>query len=119
MFCFFPFSNFDYFCRFENEFGGVESLQSELEDLKQHLSKLGSPVVMCHNDLLLANVILDPSHDKVTFIDYEYAGMNYQAFDIGNHFAEFAGTHKFCFSGKTGLNFTVVIFFLYLIFVDL
>lgn len=77
--------------RFEKEFGGVESLQSELEDLQQHLSNLGSPVVMCHNDLLLANVILDPSHNKVTFIDYEYAGLNYQAFDIGNHFAEFAG----------------------------
>lgn len=25
------------------------------------------------------------------FIDYEYAGYNYQAFDIGNHFNEFAG----------------------------
>ena len=25
------------------------------------------------------------------FIDYEYASFNYQAFDIGNHFAEFAG----------------------------
>lgn len=27
----------------------------------------------------------------VRFIDYEYAGYNYQAFDIGNHFNEFAG----------------------------
>lgn len=27
----------------------------------------------------------------VHFIDYEYAGYNYQAFDIGNHFNEFAG----------------------------
>lgn len=50
---------------------------------------------MCHNDLLLANVILDPSHSHVVFIDYEYAGLNYQAFDIGNHFAEFAGLYYF------------------------
>lgn len=28
---------------------------------------------------------------RVRFIDYEYAGYNYQAFDIGNHFNEFAG----------------------------
>ena len=28
---------------------------------------------------------------NVKFIDYEYAGYNYQAYDIGNHFNEFAG----------------------------
>lgn len=28
----------------------------------------------------------------VKFIDYEYADFNYQAYDIGNHFNEFAGT---------------------------
>lgn len=31
----------------------------------------------------------------VRFIDYEYSSYNYQAFDIGNHFNEFAGgQHK-------------------------
>lgn len=29
--------------------------------------------------------------EKVTFIDFEYVAFNYQAFDIGNHFCEFAG----------------------------
>lgn len=29
--------------------------------------------------------------EHVRFIDYEYTGYNYQAFDIGNHFNEFAG----------------------------
>lgn len=28
------------------------------------------------------------------FIDYEYAGYNYQAYDIGNHFNEFAGVNE-------------------------
>lgn len=28
------------------------------------------------------------------FIDYEYADYNYQAFDIGNHFNEFAGERR-------------------------
>lgn len=32
---------------------------------------------------------------SVKFIDYEYAGYNYQAYDIGNHFNEFAGTCHF------------------------
>lgn len=33
----------------------------------------------------------------VRFIDYEYAGYNYQAFDIGNHFNEFAGKRDIVF----------------------
>lgn len=39
----------------------------------------------------MGNVIYTESKNRVTFIDYEYADYNYQAFDIGNHFAEFAG----------------------------
>jgi len=59
--------------------------------LKTELSSAGSPIVFCHNDLLLANVIYNAEKNTVTFIDYEYSNYNYQAFDIGNHFAEFAG----------------------------
>ncbi|KAK3925447.1 Ethanolamine kinase 1 [Frankliniella fusca] len=77
--------------RFAEDFGGLDRLEAEIRDLQSHLSPLGSPIVMCHNDLLLANVILSPNRSNVVFIDYEYAGLNYQAFDIGNHFAEFAG----------------------------
>ena len=29
--------------------------------------------------------------DKISFIDHEYAMFNYQPFDIGNHFCEYAG----------------------------
>lgn len=69
--------------------GGAEKLWKELSFLNAELSGLKSPVVFCHNDLLLGNVIHTPGH--VTFIDYEYACYNYQAYDIGNHFAEFPG----------------------------
>lgn len=31
----------------------------------------------------------------VQFIDYEYSGYNYLAYDIGNHFNEFAGENGF------------------------
>lgn len=34
---------------------------------------------------------------RVQFIDYEYTGYNYQAFDIGNHFNEFAGEQGLLF----------------------
>ncbi|ETN67618.1 choline/ethanolamine kinase [Anopheles darlingi] len=66
-------------------------LRLEFDILYARLQDIPSPVVFCHNDLLLGNVIYDKDHEKVSFIDYEYAGVNHQAFDIGNHFAEFAG----------------------------
>ncbi|XP_042198173.1 ethanolamine kinase 1, partial [Callorhinchus milii] len=34
----------------------------------------------------------------VKFIDYEYSSYNYQAFDIGNHFNEFAGVAEVDYS---------------------
>ncbi|GAB5583635.1 ethanolamine kinase 2 [Prionailurus iriomotensis] len=72
----------------------VEVLERELAWLKEHLSQLDSPVVFCHNDLLCKNIIYDSTKGHVRFIDYEYAGYNYQAFDIGNHFNEFAGVNE-------------------------
>uniref|UniRef100_A0A8C3VH87 ethanolamine kinase n=1 Tax=Catharus ustulatus TaxID=91951 RepID=A0A8C3VH87_CATUS len=71
-----------------------EALQQELLWMQETLSQLGSPVVLCHNDLLCKNIIYDSSRGRVRFIDYEYTGYNYQAFDIGNHFNEFAGVKE-------------------------
>lgn len=59
--------------------------------MKELLSSLGSPVVLCHNDLLCKNIIYNEKQGDVQFIDYEYSGYNYLAYDIGNHFNEFAG----------------------------
>lgn len=66
-------------------------LRVEFERLKSLLIKTESPIVFAHNDLLLGNVIHDESKGKISFIDYEYASYNYQAFDIANHFNEFVG----------------------------
>lgn len=55
------------------------------------LEQTKSPILFCHNDLLPGNVIYTKDKNSVTFIDYEYAELNFQAFDIGNHFAEFPG----------------------------
>lgn len=68
-------------------------LEEEYKLLKDNLIKLDSPIVYSHNDLLLTNILYDKNVNTVTFIDFEYTGFNYQAFDIANHFAEFAGNY--------------------------
>ena len=59
----------------------------------------------CHNDLLASNIMMltksqDPceSDEKqplllegLRFVDFEYGGINYYAYDIANHFNEYAG----------------------------
>jgi ethanolamine kinase len=51
-------------------------------------------LVFAHCDLLSANIIIHREAGQelsVSFIDYEYATPSPAAFDISNHFAEFAG----------------------------
>ncbi|XP_021045737.1 ethanolamine kinase 1 isoform X1 [Mus pahari] len=77
--------------RFLSEVPSPQLLQEEMTWMKEILSSLGSPVVLCHNDLLCKNIIYNEKQGDVQFIDYEYSGYNYLAYDIGNHFNEFAG----------------------------
>ncbi|XP_037624430.1 ethanolamine kinase 2 isoform X2 [Sebastes umbrosus] len=77
--------------RIQQEVPSKAVLEQEMVWMKEHLSTLGSPVVLCHNDLLCKNIIHNTKEGHVRFIDYEYSSYNYQAFDIGNHFNEFAG----------------------------
>ncbi|XP_038236248.1 ethanolamine kinase 2 isoform X2 [Dermochelys coriacea] len=84
--------------RFRQEVPSLEVLEEEVAWLKEYLSQLGSPIVLCHNDLLCKNIIYNATEGHVRFIDYEYAGYNYQAFDIGNHFNEFAGVNEVDYS---------------------
>ena len=53
--------------------------------------KLGEDLVFCHNDLLVKNIIYNQKREQVSFIDFEYARVNYALFDIANHFVEYAG----------------------------
>ena len=48
-------------------------------------------VVFCHNDLLPANIMRHPTTGQIQLIDFEYGGSNYAAFDMANHFNEYAG----------------------------
>lgn len=80
-----------YFFRYEQLIVPKIEIQKNVNLLKERLSILESPIVFAHNDLLLGNVIHTKESNSVTFIDFEYAAPNYQAYDIGNHFAEFVG----------------------------
>lgn len=75
----------------------IDEIRAEFNRLYAVVSKIKNPVLFAHNDLLLGNILYDASAEKVTFIDYEYADYNFQAFDIGNHFTEFAGMNYLCF----------------------
>ncbi|XP_073400096.1 ethanolamine kinase 1 [Dendrobates tinctorius] len=84
--------------RFVRDVPGRQDLEEEMVWMEKTLSSLGSPVVLCHNDLLCKNIIYNDKRDDVKFIDYEYSGYNYQAYDIGNHFNEFAGVNEVDYS---------------------
>jgi ethanolamine kinase len=47
--------------------------------------------VLAHNDLLAGNVLVNPVTGAVRFIDYEYGDCGVAAFDVANHFCEYAG----------------------------
>jgi ethanolamine kinase len=53
-----------------------------------------SALVFAHNDLLLGNIIYNSDEKRVKFIDYEYGALNFQAYDVANHFNEFAGVDE-------------------------
>jgi ethanolamine kinase len=66
-------------------------VMKEVMEVENLLKPLNSEVVFCHNDLLAGNFIYNQEMDTVMVIDYEYAYYNYRAFDIANHFCEYAG----------------------------
>ncbi|WJX67586.1 ethanolamine kinase [Trifolium repens] len=68
-----------------------KELHEEIHDLQMLCDRLKSPVLFSHNDLLSGNIMINHEEDKLYLIDYEYASYNYRGFDIGNHFAEYAG----------------------------
>ena len=70
-------------------FKDKKELQEELRFLKNMLNDCHSPVVFCHLDLNIPNILYDG--EDVHFIDVEYAGPTYAAFDIANHFVQFVG----------------------------
>lgn len=69
----------------------LPQLQEEILWLKEYVIPADTATVFCHNDLLNGNILYDDDAQRIQLIDFEYGGLNYQAFDIANHFNEFAG----------------------------
>jgi len=67
----------------------LEKLREEVESQEQLVKDCD--IGFCHNDLLSLNIIYDKEKKQVNFIDYEYCGYNYCAYDIGNHMCEHVG----------------------------
>ncbi|VDO95942.1 unnamed protein product [Soboliphyme baturini] len=69
---------------------GEAVLQKEIKVIRNFLWRINHDMVFCHNDLQEGNIMLPEHLSDVTFIDFEYAGYNFRAFDIANHFCEWS-----------------------------
>lgn len=106
--------------RTEDETEQKRRLLTELDRLEKRFGDmpglLGKSYIFGHCDLLSGNVIVQHPTDippkeeepPVSFIDYEYATPSPAAFDIANHFAEWAGfdcDHTGCPTRSQRLDF--------------
>ncbi|CRH00114.1 ethanolamine kinase, putative [Plasmodium relictum] len=65
-------------------------LKSTIIEVENLCSQKKSPIVLCHCDLLSSNII-NGIDGSISFIDFEYSCPMERAFDIANHFNEYAG----------------------------
>ncbi|MFM8312326.1 MAG: phosphotransferase [Ilumatobacteraceae bacterium] len=66
-----------------------ERLQAASRRIEDSMRRSATPLAPCHNDLLPGNVLFERGRPedgaaRVLLLDYEYAGMNDPAFDLGN-----------------------------------
>lgn len=63
-----------------------DSLLPKLGRLQKEMEVMDMRMCFCHNDLQHGNIMVEKN--KVLFVDYEYAGTGYAAYDIANHWCE-------------------------------
>jgi len=93
-----------YFCPFQAirtyarsaarlQAGAPDNLDTMLEDARR-LSRRIAPFrpVLCHNDLMPANLIDDHDNQQLWLVDWEYAGIGHPLFDLANASANAALT---------------------------
>ena len=67
----------------EKEFADIiEKVECLYEYVKKDAQRLGYELVLCHNDTYEPNYLFD-NQGEIYLIDWEYAGVNYAANDIG------------------------------------
>jgi ethanolamine kinase len=83
----------------------LSSIKSDIDIIEECIlpnlipnAELGKDLVLCHNDLLVKNIIYQEKNQTISFIDFEYIHINYALFDIANHFVEYAGVDNPDFS---------------------
>lgn len=69
----------------------LDKIHEELNSLEQDVIPKDAQIAFCHNDLQAANIVYSSDTNAIRLVDFEYGGMNYTAFDIANHFNEYAG----------------------------
>ena len=60
----------------------IEKVERLYKEIKEDAARLGYGLVLCHNDTYEPNYLIDRERE-IYLIDWEYAGMNYGANDIG------------------------------------
>ncbi|CAF4298063.1 unnamed protein product, partial [Adineta steineri] len=83
----------------------LSSILSDIDIIEERIlprlvqnPKHGKDLVLCHNDLLVKNIVYNDKNQTISFIDFEYTHLNYALFDIANHFVEYAGVENADFS---------------------
>jgi ethanolamine kinase len=86
-------------------FSEISKIVSDIDIIEERIlpklvpnPQIGKDLVLCHNDLLVKNIIYNEKTEKISFIDFEYTRLNYYLFDIANHFVEYAGVDDADFS---------------------
>ena len=69
----------------------VDLIENEILPRLVPDARVAKDLVLCHNDLLVKNLLYDAKNDLISFIDFEYTHVNFALFDIANHFVEYAG----------------------------
>mgnify|MGYP001171191602 FL=1 len=59
----------------------IEKVEKLYNYIKDDAKELGYKLVLCHNDVYAPNYLYD-SNENIYLIDWEYAGLNYEANDI-------------------------------------
>ncbi|CAO3609509.1 unnamed protein product [Cunninghamella echinulata] len=65
-----------------------KQLGKEIDDCKNILEKVDSPIVFGHNDLQYGNILKRDDTGDLVLVDFEYSGYNTRGFDLANHFVE-------------------------------
>ncbi|KAI7873525.1 kinase-like domain-containing protein [Mucor mucedo] len=68
----------------------LERLPFQIEECKNILQKVDSPIVFAHNDTQYGNVLQLENTNELVVVDFEYAGYNPRGFDLANHMCEWA-----------------------------